>query len=26
VEEEHQIVKTKDAAEIKNLVQYILSR
>ena len=26
VEEEHQIVKSKDAAEIKNLVQYILSR
>jgi cytochrome c len=26
VEEEHQIVKTKDAAEIKNLVHYILSR
>ena len=26
VEEEHQIVKTKDAADIKNLVQYILSR
>ena len=26
VEEEHQIVKTKDAAAIKNLVQYILSR
>lgn len=26
VEEEHQIVKTKDAAEINNLVQYILSR
>jgi cytochrome c len=26
VEEDHQIVKTKDAAEIKNLVQYILSR
>ena len=26
VEEEHQIVKTKDEAEIKNLVRYILSR
>lgn len=26
VEEEHQIVKSKDPAEIKNLVQYILSR
>jgi cytochrome c len=26
LEEEHQIVKTKDATEIKNLVQYILSR
>ena len=26
VEEEHQIVKTKDDAAIKNLVQYILSR
>lgn len=26
VEEEHQIVKTKDEAEIKNLVCYILSR
>ena len=26
VEEEHQIVKAKDAADIKNLVQYILSR
>ena len=26
VEEEHQIVKSKDAAEIKNLAQYILSR
>jgi cytochrome c len=26
VEEQHQIVKTKDEAEIKNLVRYILSR
>ena len=26
VEEEHQIVKTKDAGAIKNLVQYILTR
>jgi cytochrome c len=26
VEEDHQIVKTKDPAAIKNLVQYILSR
>jgi hypothetical protein len=26
VEEEHQIVKSKDPAAIKNLVQYILSR
>lgn len=26
VEETHQIVKTKDTAEINNLVQYILSR
>jgi len=26
VEEQHQIVKTKDDAEIKNLVRYILSR
>jgi cytochrome c len=26
IEEEHQIVKTKDEAEIKNLVRYILSR
>ena len=26
IEEEHQIVKTKDAAAIKNLVHYILSR
>ena len=26
VEEEHAIVKTKDPAEIKNLIQYILSR
>ena len=26
VEEEHQIVKSKDDAEIKNLVRYILSR
>ncbi len=26
VEEEHQIVKTKDSAEINNRVQYILSR
>lgn len=26
IEEDHQIVKTKDPAAIKNLVQYILSR
>ena len=26
VEEEHQMVKTKDPAEIKNLVRYVLSR
>jgi cytochrome c len=26
IEEQHQIVKTKDEAEIKNLVRYILSR
>jgi cytochrome c len=26
VEEEHTIVKSKDTAEIKNLIQYILSR
>ena len=26
IEEEHQIVKSKDAAAIKNLVQYILTR
>lgn len=26
VEEEHQIVKSKDDAEIKNLVRYVLSR
>ena len=26
VEEEHQIVKSKDEAEIKNLIRYILSR
>ena len=26
IEEQHQMVKTKDEAEIKNLVRYILSR